>query len=91
VKPLLDAEEFAGNRNGLGCHNFRISSWNSGQVLLLRAGTVHVVSIIPLDAVLLEGAKALVTFGQQGDPTLKFWRLKEAGPGCCLAIVKSHS
>jgi hypothetical protein len=64
MKPLLDAEEFTGNRNGLGRYNFRIGSWNSGQFLLLGAGTVHVVSVVPLHAVFLERSKAFVTFGQ---------------------------
>jgi hypothetical protein len=98
VKPLLDAEEFTGNGNGLGSQysikstiGRSTSGRSSGQFLLRGAGSVHAVSVIPLDAVLLEGGKAFFTFGQQGDPALKFRRLKEAGPGCCLAIVKCHS
>jgi hypothetical protein len=41
VKPLLDAELFTSNGNGLGWYNVRIArGWNSGQFLLLGAGSV---------------------------------------------------
>jgi hypothetical protein len=45
--------------------------------------------------VLLKRPKALVAFRQQGDAALKFWRIKEAGPGagpgCRLAKVEGQS
>jgi hypothetical protein len=83
VKPLLDAEELAGNSNGLrGQYISRIASSRSfDQLLLLGTSCVHEVSIIPFRAILLERSKALVTFCQQGDAALKFRRIKEAGPG----------
>jgi hypothetical protein len=89
VKPQLDAEELAGNRNGFGSqYSSRIASGRSfGQFLLRGTSSVHEVSVIPFRAAFLEGSKALVTFGQQRDAALKFRRLKEAGSGCCLAKV----
>jgi hypothetical protein len=90
VKSLLDAEELAGNRNGLRSQDIsRVASSRSlGQLLILGVSSVHTVSVIPLDAVLLKRSKALVTFRQQGDAALKFWRLKEARSGCCFAKME---
>jgi hypothetical protein len=84
VKPLLDAEELAGNGNGLrNQYISRIASGRSfGQFLLLRTSCVHEVGVIPFRAVLLERSKALVAFGQQRDAAFEFWRIEEAGLGC---------
>jgi hypothetical protein len=92
VKSLLDAEEFAGNRNGLCGQDFSwiASSRGFGQLLVLGVSSIHGVGVIPLDAVLLKGSKALVTLRQQGDAALKFWRVKKAGPGCCLAEMEGQ-
>jgi hypothetical protein len=83
MKPLLDAKELAGNWNGLRSQYVgRIASGRSfGQFLLLGASCVHEVSVIPFLAILLKRSKTLVTLGQQRDAALKFWRIKEAGPG----------
>jgi hypothetical protein len=64
VKSLLDAEELAGNRNGLRSQDISwiASSRSFGQLLILGVSSVHTVGIIPLDAVLLKRSKALVTF-----------------------------
>jgi hypothetical protein len=89
VKSLLDAEELAGNWNGLRGQDISwiASSRSFGQLLLLGISYVHEVGVIPLDAVLLKRSKALVTLRQQRDPALKFRRVKEAGSGCGLAKV----
>jgi hypothetical protein len=67
VKPLLDAEKFTSNRNGLGGqYSSRIASGQSfSQFLLPRASSVHVVSVIPLYVVFLERSKAFVALGKQ--------------------------
>jgi hypothetical protein len=63
-KSLLDAEKLAGNGNGLRSQDIsRITSSRSfGLLLLLGLSSIHGVSVIPLDAMLLERSKALVTF-----------------------------
>jgi hypothetical protein len=64
MKSMLDAEELTGNRNGLGGqYSIRSAGGRSfGQFLLLGAGNVHAISIIPLHAMLLEGSKAFIIF-----------------------------
>jgi hypothetical protein len=91
VKSLLEAEELVGNRNGLHDQDISwiASSQGFGQLLALGVGSVHTVGVIPPDAVLLKRSKTLVAFGQQGDAALKFQRIKEARPGCCLAKMES--
>jgi hypothetical protein len=79
VKPLLDAEEFNGNR--LGRYSIRIARGrNSGQFLFLRAGSVHIISVVPLRAIFLEGPKAFIALGPQRNAALKFWIVEEANP-----------
>jgi hypothetical protein len=65
VKSLLDAEELAGNRNGLRGQDISgiASSQSFGQLLILGVSSVHTVGVIPLDAVLLKRSKALVVGG----------------------------
>jgi hypothetical protein len=86
VKPLLDAEEFTGNGNGLGRYNIGIArSRNPGQCFLLaRASSVYIVSVVPLHAIFLEGPKALIALGPQRNAALKFWSVEGANPGCSL-------
>jgi hypothetical protein len=90
MKSLLEAEELAGNWDGLRSPDISwiASSQSFGQFLLLGFSCVHEVGVIPSLAALLERSKTLVTLRQQGDPAIKLWRIKEAGPGCCLAEVK---
>jgi hypothetical protein len=89
MKSLLDAEELAGNWDGLRGQDVSwvASSRSFGQFLLLGFSHFHEVSVIPFLAALLERSKTLVTLRQQGDPALKLRRIKKAGPGCCLAEV----
>jgi hypothetical protein len=63
MKSLLDAEKLASNGNGLrGQDISRITGSRSfDQLLLLGISCVHEVGVVPLDAVLLKGSKALVT------------------------------
>jgi hypothetical protein len=64
VKSLLEAEEFAGNWDGLRGQDIRwiASSRSFGQFLAPGVGSIHTVGIIPPVAVLLQRSKALVTF-----------------------------
>jgi hypothetical protein len=64
VKSLLEAEELAGNRDGLRGQDISwiASSRCFGQLLAPGVGSIHVVRIVPPDAVLLKGSKALVAF-----------------------------
>jgi hypothetical protein len=90
VKPLLDAEELAGNGYGLRSQYIgRIASGRSfGQFLLLGTSCVHEVGVIPFLAIFLKRSKTLVTLGQQRDAAFEFRRIKETGPGCYLAEVE---
>jgi hypothetical protein len=91
MKSLLEAEELAGDRNGLCGQDIRWIAGGRGfsQLLVPRVRSVHVAGVVPLDAVLLKKAKALVTFHHQRDNALKFWHVEKAGPiarpGCCPA------
>jgi hypothetical protein len=64
VKSLLEAEELAGNRNGLRGQDISwiASSRSFGQLLAPGVGSIHAVRIVPPDAMLLKRSKALVTF-----------------------------
>jgi hypothetical protein len=64
VKSLLEAEELAGNRNGLRGQDISwiTSSRSFGQLLAPGVGSIHAVRIVPPDAMLLKRSKALVTF-----------------------------
>jgi hypothetical protein len=94
IEPLLNAEQLAGNGHEFGQYYWWVVSYkslSSGQCFLFaRTGCVHNIDDIPLHAVLLERAEAVVTFCPQRNTAIKFRSVKRANLGRSFAGVECH-